>query len=292
MTILISATNELGQPASLFNTTASIFSTAAFAAVDADNLIVVTDSQARKVWIISRDTEAAFALDAEFLSPQGVAFDSKDRILIADRHAHTIKAFTKQGEFIEDIGRRGVGQNRLGGPLGIVVDPLDGTIIVSEYDQHRLQAFDADGESLWLFGDEGDGDTEFTGPADMVIDPVHRLLWVADHCSGRVRAFKLDNSLDIVYTLTGFKKPHGLTIDARGLLYVTDSRAYHVFERVIETETRAVLYLKIHESAHFDSHPSGIADLGRGEMLVCAGPSVVVTKPLQIADRVVGVLLE
>ncbi len=278
MTLLICAVNELGHPASLLDSARSIFANASFIATDVDGRLAITDADANKVWVVSPDGEVAFCLEAEFHHPHGVAFDDESRILVADRKGHSIRVFDRHGAHLRDFGPQDGGSTF--GPLGIAIAP-DGTILVAEDSGGSVQAFDPDGASRWIH----DG---FGCPTALAVDAKHNTLWVADWTKDTVTGFEFVDKehLRPCHTLTGFWRPHGLAVDSRGLLHVSDGKGYYIYERVTDDDGTDV-YLRILEDPRFKSPPfaSGIAEARDGSILVCHGPRVAVVPPMQLAER-------
>ena len=282
MPIVAFATNASGHLSSLLDDPHSIFTNASFVATDTDGRIAITDADARKVWIVSADRTHAHPLEYAFDSPHGVAFDSEGRILVADRKTQLIHIFNKDGTLLRGFGGRGSTIGCMYGPLGIAAAP-DGTIYVTEGEGGRLQAFHADGTARWFY-------PHFSCPTAVAFDAAHNVLWAADWTTGTVTAFEFHDAehLRPRHTLPGFWRPHGLAVDSRGLLHVSDGKGYYIYERVADADdSEDVQYLRILEDERFAGPPfaSGIAEAKNGDILVCHGPRVATIAPIQIAQR-------
>ena len=272
--MIISATNELGQPTSLFNSTASVFSyTAAIATDPSSGRIAVADANSKRVWVVSPDTTSALPLDYQFSCPHGVAFDARGNLLVSDRHANTITVFDGKGRLTKEITRTTTDIIR---PVGIVVD--GDTIIVANACDDNIRAFDYDGAHRWSIANE------VTSPAALAIDRTHRLLWVSD--MNEIRAFALDDGLKPTHTITGNMLTRGLAVDRQGMLHVSDGDGYYIYERVRDDDG-GVDYMRILEDLRLPCppHPLGLAVTEHGVVLLCYGAKIEVIPPFESATR-------
>jgi DNA-binding beta-propeller fold protein YncE len=264
----------------LLNSPHSIFANSTFVAAHPNGHLAVSDADTKKVWIVSTDYENAYSLDSGFCRPHGVAFDREGNLLVADRNLNKIRVFANDGKFIRDFGQEGSALGSMHGPLGIAVAP-DGTIFVTEAEGGRVQAFDPAGTARWIY-------PHFECPTAIAFNATQNTLWVADWTKNTVTGFELDATEHLLprHTLEGFTNPHGLAVDTRGLLHVTDANGYYVYERVADADT-SVLYLRILENAQLAGppNPSGIAEAKDGNIIVCHGPSVLTLPPIQFAER-------
>ena len=176
---------------SLFNT--NCFLTTRFVATDSKGRTIVSDYTTKAVWIISADGMSARILLSHFNFPEGVAVDSKDRIIVADRLCHTIHVYDPHSlAELFSFGRRGVSHGRFHEPMGVAVD-ADDNIYVADSGNHRVQIFDKTGAFLETFGDEGSEPTEFRTPSGIAVDQ-HGHVFVAESLGNRVQVFDNDRT--------------------------------------------------------------------------------------------------
>ncbi len=151
-------------------------------------------------------------------SEHGIHVDHSDHVWIGasgGRDAHVLK-FTKDGEFLLQIGR--VGQNQgsndtenLGRPAAIEVDATANEVYVADgYGNRRIVVFDADTGAYkrhWGAYGERPDDRELgaydpdTDPIDQFRSPVHDvalagdgLVYVADRTNNRLQVFQKDGT--------------------------------------------------------------------------------------------------
>ncbi len=136
------------------------------------------------------------AAGGRFSGPQFVAFDRAGNAYTTDAALDRVQKFTSQGEFIAQWGNESSdpggfgppplgqdGKPTQGGPIAIILDPLDRVWVSAT--NSRVQLFSNDGKYLCGLGGEG------TDPGQ-------------------------------------FERPHGLTIDSQGCLYVVDTINYRI----------------------------------------------------------------
>jgi len=122
------------------------FSSIAGIAVDAEN-IVVTDHTATPVQVFDRRGRFLRGFGKHdmgrenFSLPEGVALDSKGRIIVVDALRHEIKFFDKAGRFIARFGGLGTQPGQVSFPADVAVD-ASGRVYVLEKVGARVQIFD------------------------------------------------------------------------------------------------------------------------------------------------------
>jgi len=177
-------------------------------AVDASGVVYVADSGNHRIRKISADGEVTtlagsgspgFANDttgtlASFNNPSGIAVDASGVVYVADRSNHRIRKISTAGEVttLAGSGSPGFANNNTGtlalfnNPSGIAVD-ASGVVYVADSDNHSIRKITAAGEVTTLAGSVMAGSTDATGSAASFIDP------------------------------------HGVAVDAFGVVYVGDS---------------------------------------------------------------------
>src|SRR3972149_7403689 len=76
----------------------------------------------------------------QFSVPTGVATDSTDRIIVADRGNNRIQVFNSAGVFQSEFGVMGAGPGQFSSPFGVATDSTD-RIIVADRVNNRIQIF-------------------------------------------------------------------------------------------------------------------------------------------------------
>jgi DNA-binding beta-propeller fold protein YncE len=120
----------------------------------------------------------------EFKSPTGVAIDSKDRIIVADKQMNSIRIHDKSGEHIKTFGGIGSEDGQLRSPFGVAIDSQD-RIIVADTNNNRVQIFDSEGNFVQKLVDVGSDENYMNYVADVATDSQDRI-WVVDAQNNRL----------------------------------------------------------------------------------------------------------
>ncbi len=169
----------------------------------------------------SESTKVLFQLG----EPYGMAFDSKNRLYVADQKVGAIFIFNTETRDVELIKNKTHAHfQRI---IGLAMDDGD-RLFVSDPGLHHILVFDSTHKAVDVIT-EG-----MVLPGDMAIDRENRLLYVSDVELDQVLVYDAD-SLKLKRTIgtTGhkheltspgdFAKPSGLAVDADGNLYVADT---------------------------------------------------------------------
>ena len=140
---------------------------------------------------------------------------------IADRDAHQILVFSREGALLQALGARHAPRWRepFNHPTRAAVAP-DGEIFVADgYGNARVHRFAADGAYLGGFGELGSGRGEFMTPHAILVDRDDRLL-VADRENDRIQVFARDGAW--LGEWRGLCRPMDICQRADGVILVTD----------------------------------------------------------------------
>ncbi len=166
-----------------------------------------------------------------------VAFDSKGHLFVLSRGAQPITEFDENGKFI-----RAFGEGLFRRSHGLRIDK-DGNIWVTDVGAHIVMKLSPEGKVLLTLGTKGQAgewnETThlFNQPNDIAIAPNGDLFITQGHTPGAGRGgapqnpgvLKFDKNGNFIKFWGGkgtepgkFDVAHGLAIDAKGLLWVTD----------------------------------------------------------------------
>jgi sugar lactone lactonase YvrE len=164
-----------------------------------------------------------------------VAFDSKGHLYVLSRGAQPLTEFDENGKFI-----RSFGDGLFTRSHGLRIDK-DGNIWATDVGAHTVMKLSPKGEVLLTLGTKGKagewneaaGSRLFNEPNDIVIAPNGDLFITQGHTPGPgrgdPRVLKFDKTGKFIKTWGGkgtepgkFDVAHGIAIDAKGLLWVTD----------------------------------------------------------------------
>ena len=164
-----------------------------------------------------------------------VAFDSKGHLFVLSRGAQPITEFDENGKFI-----RSFGDGLFTRSHGLRIDK-DGDIWATDVGAHTVMKLSPKGEVLLTLGtkgkagewNEGAQSRLFNEPNDIVFAPNGDFFVTQGHTPGAgkgdPRVLKFDKNGNFIKTWGGkgtepgkFDVAHGIAIDAKGLLWVTD----------------------------------------------------------------------
>ena len=164
-----------------------------------------------------------------------VAFDSKGHLYVLSRGAQPITEFDENGKFI-----RSFGDGLFTRSHGLRIDK-DGNIWATDVGAHTVMKLSSKGEVLLTLGTKGKagewneaaGSRLFNEPNDIAIATNGDLFITQGHSpgpgKGDPRVLKFDKNGNFIKTWGGkgtepgkFDVAHGIAIDAKGMLWVTD----------------------------------------------------------------------
>ena len=193
------------------------------------------------------------AFMASFNNPSGVAVDASGNVFVADAGNHRIRKITNEespivstfaGDQSGFADGTGFGAS-FHTPSGIAIH-TSGDIIVADTFNNRIRKINSSGVVTTLAGNaQGSNDgigsnASFNAPYSVAVD-VNGNLFVADTFNNRIRKITFSNGLitnsGVVTTIAGsivgcndgtvsnarFNSPHGITVDASGNLFVSDT---------------------------------------------------------------------
>jgi DNA-binding beta-propeller fold protein YncE len=193
----------------------------------ADRLYVV-DSGLRRVCVFKKNGTFLFSFGQDrFQRPAGIACRLSDGVVyVADAGSHTIHVFGHDGEFLRQIGARGVGPGQFNFPTHLHIDRSD-RLYVSDTLNYRIQVFGPDDRLLRMFGQQGDRPGNFAHPCGVAVDRFGNI-YVTDRQFENVQVFSPDGQILMAFGQEGtgpgqFWLPAGIFIDGRNHIYVADS---------------------------------------------------------------------
>jgi DNA-binding beta-propeller fold protein YncE len=193
----------------------------------ADRLYVV-DSVLRQVCVFKKNGEFLFAFGQDrFERPAGIACrPAHGLVYVADAGRHTIDVFNHKGQFLKQVGTRGIAPGQFNFPTHLCTDEA-GRLYVSDTLNYRVQIFDADDRFVAEFGQQGDRPGNFAHPCGVAVDRAGNL-YVVDRQFENVQVFSPEGHILMAFGQEGsgpghFWLPAGICIDAHNRIYVADS---------------------------------------------------------------------
>jgi len=206
--------------------------------VDAVGTIYVSDAQQGRVfgydgngkllWLLGRATAITSKQGlGDFASPAGMAVDnSKNRIYVADKHAHQVKVFSNMGSHLFDIGNSGKAGEDFKFPEAVALDQV-GNIHVLDTQRLRVFTLTAEGGFLRSFSLKNAATPGVSvRPKGIAIDSDGHV-YVVDAVNNNVLIFNPDGTFLYAWGRTGtlpgdFWTPTGIFIDSHDVIYVAD----------------------------------------------------------------------
>jgi len=187
---------------------------------------------------------------AQFDTPGGLALDASGNLLVADTGNHTIRRIAPDGTVVTVAGAAGIPGTtdglgtaaRFNAPTCLAITAT-GSVYISDAQNHTIRLMAADGTVSTYAGTAGkpgqvDGDRStalFNEPNGLALS-ANGTLYVADYGNSVIRAISPSGTVSLLagqygthgyvdgtYTTALFYLPVGLTINASGTLYVTDT---------------------------------------------------------------------
>ena len=154
------------------------------------------------------------------ICPWGVAFNSKQQLVVAEWSGKKVTMFDKDGEKVQTVTHQKISR-----PHGVAVDKED-IIYVSDYSNHSLFKFSREGKLVKVVERRGTQPGEFSNLG--MIKIINDKLYVCDH--GNCRFQVLNTKLEYVNSFgrrgngnAEFNSPNDIAQDGAGNLYVSDS---------------------------------------------------------------------
>jgi DNA-binding beta-propeller fold protein YncE len=203
--------------------------------VDAAGIIFVADAQQGRVFGYDLQGRNLYAIGkkGDLLYPAGLAVDKKrNRLYVADAHAHLVKVFDNMGMFLYDVGTTS-GPGELKHPVAVALDRT-GSVYVLDGRRKRVVIYGVDGRYLRSFGLASDEPAAPLKPLGLAVDAEGRVL-VTDEASSNVLVYDTKGTLVFTWGKTGqlagdFWLPAGIFIDDRDRIYVADQMNSRVQE--------------------------------------------------------------
>ena len=201
-------------------------------AVDAQDNIYVTDSEAGKVFVFEPGGKYLRAIgslkggEGYFKRPTGIAVDSDaGRIYVTDTLRDQIFVLDMQGGILQTIGKTGNGEGEFNVPTELRLSGQD--LLVVDSMNFRVQAFSRDGKFQYAIGKIGDSTGALFRPKAVGVDSEGDV-YVVDAQWGVVQVFNRQGQLLYYFGAKGthageFQLPSGLFISHDDKVLVVDS---------------------------------------------------------------------
>ena len=165
-------------------------------------------------------------------APQGIAFNHRDEIIVAEYKNHSVSIFNTLGEKLRSFGSKGSGPGQFNHPCAVAVDDED-NILVVDGKNHRIQKFTPKGKYIREVGKHGTEPLEFNFPVGIGIHPLTKMIYVTENRNHRIQIlypnlthFASIGGFD--HNQTEFKEPKDVAFDSTGNVYVADNENHQI----------------------------------------------------------------
>ena len=197
-----------------------------YLAINSSNEMIVTDSCNRDVVIMNKQGQRLRNISKSqygFQKVWCVAVDKDDNIYVCDAGNHRVYKFSKSGEQLKRVGRKGSALGEFEIPQGVVV--VDDRVLVCDRDNNRVQVLTTDLEPVKQFGLYGTGNGHLYGPVGIASDD-EGMLYVSDYGNHRIQVFSREGQFVCLFGKKGsgqgeLNGPRGVCVDAR-FVFVTE----------------------------------------------------------------------
>jgi DNA-binding beta-propeller fold protein YncE len=205
--------------------------------------IFVVDSGLARICVFDREGKFKFCFGQGRLKrPSGIAYwPGGEKVYVSDTSRHVVNVFSRSGEFLDEIGSRGLTAGKFNFPTQLWVDH-SGRLYVSDTLNYRIQVFKSDGTFLFMFGEQGDRPGNFAHPCGVATDSLGNI-YVTDRQFENVQIFDRFGRILMAFGQEGtgigqFWLPAGIWIDSSNRIYVADSfnKRIQVFQLLIHEE--------------------------------------------------------
>lgn len=197
--------------------------------VDRDGFIWATDGQDNLVYKFTMDGQVLLKLGQKgvagdnnspgtFNRPTDVAVAANGDFFVSDGYGNSrVVKFSKDGKFIKIIGgTKGAEPGQFNLPHSVVIDSR-GRLLVGDRQNARVQIFDQNGKFLEMWAGLGKPYGLYIAKDDT--------LYVGDADGGTITIAKNGKPVDVIRDLG---RPHWVTLDPGGAIYMADVRAQMV----------------------------------------------------------------
>jgi len=201
-------------------------------ALDAQDNIYVTDSEAGKIFVFNADGKFRRAIgslkggEGYFKRPTGIAVDSAaERIYVTDTLRNKIVVLDLTGRVLQTLGQRGAGLGEFNYPTELLLRGQE--LAVVDAMNFRVQFLDRGGAARGSLGRNGDSSGDLFRPKGIGMDSEGHY-YVVDGLWGVVQVFDREGRLLYYFGKRGmasgdFQLPAGLFIDRDDRVFVVDS---------------------------------------------------------------------
>ncbi|MEK7263566.1 MAG: 6-bladed beta-propeller [Bacteroidota bacterium] len=202
--------------------------------ISEEGMLYVSDSEQGKIIAYDEDYDVQFEITEHLMRPTGLLFSEKV-LYVTDAGRHAVVAFTSDGKFLAEYGRRGSGTGEFNYPIQLAASE---NLYIVDALNYRIQEIHRDGMFSSSFGTIGNVAGKFASPKGIAIDSAG-FVYVTDAMMDNFQIFNREKKLMLVVGTHGsgdgeFMSPGGIAIDRENNIYVVDmlNRRIQIFQMV------------------------------------------------------------
>ena len=198
--------------------------------IDSKDDVYVSDTQLHYVLKFNPQLKlvGTFGADDGMQAPAYMALDEgRKRLYVADTRAQAVFVYDLEMlKLIKKLGKFGQKKDEFQYPVGIGVNPKDGSFAVTDTGSCSVKIFDADFKFVRKFGQQAMSPGNFVRPKGVAYDSEGNI-WVADAAFNNFQIFDPSGHVRMFIGAPGmgpgqFQMPNGLFIDRNNRVYVSD----------------------------------------------------------------------
>ena len=166
----------------------------------------------------------------EFRQPIGICVDLKqERVYVCDSLNHRVQIFTLELVFIGEFGQKGSAPSEFLNPWDVAVD-THSNIYVADCGNRCIKVFEPDTTPLKIVGKGEDKykKEDLRYPTCLCLDDQNNL-YIADKGLKKVIVYNPEGKFKCNFGK--FTKPHGIAVDGKGQVYVSDNGGGGLFKQ-------------------------------------------------------------
>ena len=210
--------------------------------------------------VTSMEAARSIAKKGTMKTPWGVTVSRDEKVVVSDGESNCLLVFSKDGNFLQTIGKEGKGELEFKSPRGLACTP-NNHIVAAERGNHRLQEVTLEGQFVRFIGANESGKAgsengQFNCPTGVAVNS-EAIVFATDSLNHRIQYFKSDGTflgviekrghgnvlLNDPSSISIYRQPRLQGEGSRELIFVTERQGHQV--QCFEKEDGAYVSVKI-----------------------------------------------
>lgn len=164
-----------------------------------DDMLFVRDFLTHQVVVFDNKLRFSHVIGDKnkFKSIGGIAVNNKTmQVYVADQLSNCVRKFQLNGQFVAQIGRKGIGNGEFRSPCGLLLSSTE-SLYVCDTNNHRIQVFHHNDVFAFKFGQRGLNPGSFDKPEALAMNNSEDNLFIGS--DNRVQVFTIDGQFIKVF---------------------------------------------------------------------------------------------